>query len=277
MILVGYDPYICHHGIKGQKWGIRRYQNADGSLKPAGVRRYGQENTRTLKAGTEIQNISSGPRSSLNNKANRLYGSYTDYDKAGYVDLMGNFQYGRKGVKNTFVAKKDIKIASEREAVKTMAEMFKKNPKEMSQLMADAYNASHLHIFGKSGRHFEKKLNDLAKNPDSKKSLELGRTFISTVPMSEKSSSLANDFYSRMIAKGFDAVLDANDAYNGAKAQDPLIIFNMDALGKVSSVPLTEKELDAAFEYVGSSAHNKLKKDTSKVAHTAIGKGGIHG
>lgn len=32
--------YITHHGIKGQRWGIRRYQNDDGSLTPAGVRRY---------------------------------------------------------------------------------------------------------------------------------------------------------------------------------------------------------------------------------------------
>lgn len=31
--------YICHHGIKGQRWGIRRYQNEDGSLTPAGRRR----------------------------------------------------------------------------------------------------------------------------------------------------------------------------------------------------------------------------------------------
>ena len=32
--------YIAHHGIKGQRWGVRRYQNEDGSLTPAGERRY---------------------------------------------------------------------------------------------------------------------------------------------------------------------------------------------------------------------------------------------
>ena len=31
---------LAHHGIKGQKWGVRRYQNADGSLTPAGKKRY---------------------------------------------------------------------------------------------------------------------------------------------------------------------------------------------------------------------------------------------
>lgn len=30
---------ICHHGIKGQKWGIRRFQNKDGSLTPEGRKR----------------------------------------------------------------------------------------------------------------------------------------------------------------------------------------------------------------------------------------------
>lgn len=34
---------LIHWGVKGQKWGVRRYQNKDGSLTPAGKKRYYQE------------------------------------------------------------------------------------------------------------------------------------------------------------------------------------------------------------------------------------------
>lgn len=33
------NDYIQHHGIKGQKWGVRRYQNKDGTLTAAGKKR----------------------------------------------------------------------------------------------------------------------------------------------------------------------------------------------------------------------------------------------
>ncbi len=34
------EDYLEHHGVKGQRWGIRRYQNEDGSLTDIGKKRY---------------------------------------------------------------------------------------------------------------------------------------------------------------------------------------------------------------------------------------------
>ena len=36
------EEFLMHHGIKGQKWGVRRFQNADGSLTNKGKSRYRQ-------------------------------------------------------------------------------------------------------------------------------------------------------------------------------------------------------------------------------------------
>lgn len=40
---------LCHHGVKGQKWGVRRYQNADGTLTEKGKARLAKYQAKQLK------------------------------------------------------------------------------------------------------------------------------------------------------------------------------------------------------------------------------------
>lgn len=43
------NTYLCHYGVKGMKWGVRRYQYKNGSLTPEGMERYGVK-TRKITA-----------------------------------------------------------------------------------------------------------------------------------------------------------------------------------------------------------------------------------
>lgn len=58
MIYTGTDRidsfFLAHHGVKGQKWGVRRFQNPDGTLTSAGKARYGEGDSKQLTEDKKV-------------------------------------------------------------------------------------------------------------------------------------------------------------------------------------------------------------------------------
>lgn len=76
--------YLAHHGIKDQKWYVRRFQNEDGSLTPAGKERYGEWQPGKRKKTTlkEVRNKDGSYRYNIESEDGSKVGNISTYHQS---------------------------------------------------------------------------------------------------------------------------------------------------------------------------------------------------
>ena len=108
---------LYHHGVQGQKWGVRRYQNADGSLTPAGKKHLDK-----LKQG-EISKIDKMYGRMEKGQERILKKSNSRYEKSR--DKYGENDY--RTVKEKVIARKDYADLGFQKALHLMEKESVKN------------------------------------------------------------------------------------------------------------------------------------------------------
>jgi hypothetical protein len=87
---------LTHWGVKGMKWGVRRYQNSDGSLTPAGKKRY-DDSHEDYRRAHDKKKVSQMSDRELRERNNRL-----QMEKQ-YADLTRKKGTGKKIIQ-TFIS-----------------------------------------------------------------------------------------------------------------------------------------------------------------------------
>lgn len=244
---------LQHHGIKGQKWGVRRFQNKDGSLTPEGIKRYAdgaQENKDykdygdgriEIKKGTNLQRLVGS-----NNKqdlSGTTYASFTKYDNNSYLKVLTGkgFLGGGRDTKLTLKSTTDLKSPSTKDAAKMFFKMLKDNPE-----LASAYEKT---VFGK--KYSDKELDSLLNGKADKSLIEeyqmANTQFMFT---DDNANKVKNAYYDIVSKNGYNMLRDENDVGSGY-AKSPVILLNCEKTIKLEKTESINKDMTkAAKEYV---------------------------
>lgn len=282
-------PVLQHHGINGQRWGVRRFQNPDGSLTPEGKIRYSRTKSSakilssvnpditakcvkkrkelakkyfgfdisdddakpdsrikddkpfSLNAGQTIQHIAAVPFTGL--RSGQIYVTATSRDNDLYeAFLSANLRNkGYSPRKVSLKLKEDLLAPSYSEQYSMFKQFYRDNEDSVD---------SDLSKYSKDkGREFAK--------PSTEK--ELFDTYVEFTNSFETKSESRDEFYSKLMEKGYNSVLDEHDRVGSwMQGEKPIIVIDQQkTIGSFNVEPVTDADMASAYQrYSGSIKHS---------------------
>ena len=233
--LTTYELY--HHGIIGQKWGVRRYQNSDGSLTDAGRQRYEYSSDRhsiTLPSDIIYRRITDDPKASVSQ------GAFVSYQPGDTEAFRGKF-----GMANVQKMSYGDSVADRwkprNDDGKVYELQFKANKLTIPSKEARLQTFKEF-LKDKNNRNdVQKEILEQGKikKIDASNTKNLDKTYLyfnECLGRPAEENPVNIRYFDFMVKKGYDAIVDENDVRlsKAIRANAPLILINPGAVSDMS-------------------------------------------
>lgn len=250
--------YLAHYGILGMKWGVRRFQNKDGSLTSAGKTRYYEESdkgirtnkdgSKTIPKGFVMNRV--GKATKDVNKSGALYMSYGKDDAARYIKSLGPTPLGKlfgtagEAVQH-ITAKSDLRMPSDKDVAVETAKLLE-NDKQLFNSFKDSFYSYAVSTDKITETTIRKALAD-PEGKDGQK-LAYGVSCFLGDPNYAKEAKTVYEHFRKL---GYDVIPDVHDRLSGT-SNTAMIVINPDKVEVKSYTTITKEVYRAGKDYVKS-------------------------
>lgn len=220
------DDYLMHYGVKGMKWGVRRFQNKDGSLTEEGAERYRDDVY--LKKGTVVKRVSTTRDDPTYD--NKKYVSINQEDHDAWDSYIGGAYLKRNMAtwSQTYITTKDLKVMTSTKQGELYAKMML-DTKFKNRALADTKFANDKLRLESSNDHAENISRNIAMQT------ETGKAFIKEV-----------------LKENYGAIIDTHGTN---VSRNPVIVLDPDSnLSKYAEPEYTKAVQVFLRNYYGRSA-----------------------